>query len=682
MNLIDKILTEWSYRVYDGMPNPKNPLHIIELKESMKHLKLDNKIIEMVVSELIETKDDDYVSIGYGRYKEKGKEKDSDAPTFEKDDKGNYVPIGKDKDSSKKPSSKEEPPSKPKIVQPQDNPFSKKDSDSKDSSNDGEIPSQVKNIFSGKQNSVRDSLLYMSDMDKQMFEDFKSDFAKLESNSSLELAQQMVEKYGLEASSGAKPKVYMRNINFEARKILGQNKATEFIKDTLEKSLGQELKGATKGVNVKQEVITTSKPGLSTKKTSKNDKGVQEFFNRPPYNRLDGNFHQMFGPTGEDGNLLMPSSQHSKEYLKQSITENDALDKTISKLQELEKTENVSPKIREALVKHKENLNSIYDNYDIPSKEASQAIGDSYAVMAESINVESPTLAGAMMKNMAEMALYDTELANGEEVYLPSHGSFPSGDKLRVTRDGNNKVERVASVSVKYGRAGKYGSFGFPGETGQYQKYHPDEEYRDRLNSRPGDEGYNLGVKDDIIRSNQEMNKIIDESGFDSAIKDKDKLISTLRQNLDELDKLKEEIGYIQNAAAARKEGKPPAWKQLNAVKSKIEEIEQRLAKEIESSIDVEGLNQLVGKDNAKVMLSRPACMITALTFAGTLKSSNGLPVIEHNHQEIKDGKYESHTDTSDDGTVDLKLWKLTWRAYDNRAGGLIASFNSDRREL
>ena len=42
MNLIDEILTEWSYRVYDGMPNPKNPLHIIKLKESMKHLKLDN----------------------------------------------------------------------------------------------------------------------------------------------------------------------------------------------------------------------------------------------------------------------------------------------------------------------------------------------------------------------------------------------------------------------------------------------------------------------------------------------------------------------------------------------------------------------------------------------------------------------------------------------------------------
>ena len=178
------------------------------------------------------------------------------------------------------------------------------------------------------------------------------------------------------------------------------------------------------------------------------------------------------------------------------------------------------------------------------------------------------------------------------------------------------------------------------------------------------------------------MNKIIDESGFSDVITDRGKLISTLRQNLDELDKLKEEIGYIQNAAQARRDGKPPAWKQLNTVKSRIEEIEKRLASEIEKSIDIDKLNELVGKDNAKVIMSRPACMITALTFAGTLKTSNGLPVIEHNHQEIKDGKYKSHTDTAEDGTADLKLWKLTWRAYDSRAGGLIASFNSDRREM
>ena len=643
MELIDKILTEWSYRVHDGMPNPKNPLHMVKLEESLNELKLPRKVTEKLLQNLREIDFADKAE--FDAYNKKHKMR-----------KTTKVNIG-DKETTVG-----------------DVEGDKKSTD--------EVPKPVSQLFGGKQNSVRDGLLYMSDEDKQLFEDFKSDFIKLQSNPSGELAQQMVEKYGLEASSGAKPKVYIRNINFEARKILGQNKATEFIKDTLESALGKSLKGATKGVNVKQEVVTTSKPELITKRTSKEDDGVREFFNRSPYNQLNENFHQMFGPVGEDGNLLLPSNKNSKEYLKQSITENKALDKTISKLEELEKTENVSPKIRESLIKHRDNLNNIYNNSKIPSQEASQAIGDSYATMAETINVESPTLAGAMMKNMAEMALYDTELAAGQEVYLPSHGSFPSGDKLRVTRSGDNKVERVASVSVKYGRAGKYGSFGFPGETGQYQKYHQNPEYRDRLNSRPGDVGYNMGVKDDLIRSDEQMNNIINESGLGEAIKDKNKLVVTLRQNLDELDKLKEEIGYIQNAAEARREGKPPAWKQLNTVKARIEEIEKRLAKEIEASVDEDKLVELVGGDNVKVMLSRPACMITGLTFSGTLRTSKGLPVIEHNHQEIKDGKYKSHTDTAEDGTNNMKLWKLTWRAYDSRAGGLIASFNSDRREM
>ena len=80
--------------------------------------------------------------------------------------------------------------------------------------------------------------------------------------------------------------------------------------------------------------------------------------------------------------------------------------------------------------------------------------------------------------------------------------------------------------------------------------------------------------------------------------------------------------------------------------------------------------------------MNHPGAVVSALTFSSTLKTSNGLDVIEHNHQEIKEGKYESHTDTAEDGTNNMKLWKLTWRAYDSRAGGLIASFNSDRKEM
>jgi molybdopterin converting factor small subunit len=567
-----------------------------------------------------------------------------------------------------------------------------------------EIPNEVKKIFDGSQKSVSVGLQYMSDEDKQLFDDFKNDFSELNKNPSKELAQKVVEKYGLEVSSNGK-KVYMRNINFEARKLLGQNNATKFIKDTIENASGEKLKGGGKGVNVKQEVTTTSKPDLATKRTAAEDSNVQELFSQSPYDRLGSEFHQVFGPVGENGNVLTPSNKHSKTYLEQSIRENNSIRNTIEKLKELEKTENVSPKIRQALEEHQATIEKISKTTKIPSTEAAQAIGDSYAKMAETMSTESPTLAGAMMKNMAEMALYDTELAAGDEVYLPSAGSFPSGDKLKVTRDGG-KVERVASVSVKYGKSGKYGSYGFPGETGQYQKYHPNPEYRDRIGSRPGDDGYSMGVKDDIVQSDEKMDKIVEESGMGGAIKDKKKLYGAFRNQIDEMNKLKKEIGYVQNPkgdasklAKKYKKGKvwtppemedeykrlramPPAWQQLNIVKDKIKAIEDKTRKEIESSLDVDKLSELIGKDNTRTILNHPGAVVSALTFSSTLKTSNGLDVIEHNHQEIKDGKYESHTDTAEDGTIDLKNWKMTWRAYDSRGGGLIGSFNSARKEM
>ena len=43
--LLDKILTEWAYRVHDGMPNPKNPLHIVQLEKSLNELKLPKPVI-------------------------------------------------------------------------------------------------------------------------------------------------------------------------------------------------------------------------------------------------------------------------------------------------------------------------------------------------------------------------------------------------------------------------------------------------------------------------------------------------------------------------------------------------------------------------------------------------------------------------------------------------------------
>ena len=51
--IINEILVEWAYRVHDGMPNPKNTLHIVELRESMQELNIPNDIIYKVINLLM-----------------------------------------------------------------------------------------------------------------------------------------------------------------------------------------------------------------------------------------------------------------------------------------------------------------------------------------------------------------------------------------------------------------------------------------------------------------------------------------------------------------------------------------------------------------------------------------------------------------------------------------------------
>lgn len=53
-------------------------------------------LIDLRPQWLNEADDDKYVSIGFGRFKEKGKEDDENAPTFKKDDSGKYVPTSDD----------------------------------------------------------------------------------------------------------------------------------------------------------------------------------------------------------------------------------------------------------------------------------------------------------------------------------------------------------------------------------------------------------------------------------------------------------------------------------------------------------------------------------------------------------------------------------------------------------
>ena len=132
MKLIDNILTEWAYRVNDGTPDPKNKLHLVQLKESMEYLKLDGEVIDMIMSHLIlESEDNKYVHIGYGRYKLKKDKDRKGAPVFKKDgDK--YIQMGsedgEDKEKSDEPDEPEEPKTQ-KITDIPDNQFAVDDSE-------------------------------------------------------------------------------------------------------------------------------------------------------------------------------------------------------------------------------------------------------------------------------------------------------------------------------------------------------------------------------------------------------------------------------------------------------------------------------------------------------------------------------------------------------------------------
>ena len=487
------------------------------------------------------------------------------------------------------------------------------------------------------------------------------------------IARKMIEKYELSASDN-KQKCYIGvfSHNQQARKMLGETPggfASKLVKD-IEEATGEELGE----VSPTQRLTTAAKPDLTDKSKASNDPFVAQLFKTEPLSYLEGKFYELHGPLGKDGKLIGPSGgKNAKAYFLHSIARNKSLDNTIEVAKQLEAQGVIKKGLAKAIAQHKSNMINISKSMQIPSKQAAQAVADSYAKMAEALmesTDESTT--GAIMKQFAEMALYDSEIAAGDECYLPSAGNFPSGDKIRISRKGT-KIERVASVSVKYGL--KNGFYGFPGEAAQYQNYHPNPKYRERLNSHPGTPGYSLGVADNLIDNEKEFAKLLKESGIAKALKnpnDVKKLHIILKKAKKAVDDLRKSVGaqsFVDMLPYLKADAK-------NKKKVTLESINNAFGPELEKLFDKDKLVKMVGPDNAEVMLKGPLATATLMTFASTLNTSNGLSSIEHNHQDIKDGHYHSRTDT---GSPDIRLWKLAFRAYDKRGGGLIASFNSDR---
>jgi hypothetical protein len=134
--IINEILVEWAYRVHDGMPNPKNTLHIQELRESMEELDIPSNVIYEVIENLINEEEDGLsdeekekaekmglVHLGRGAY---GKEGDKathqaiDGKLVAKDggeepEAETKPPMKIDKNPMDKKDDKDEKPTKPTI---------------------------------------------------------------------------------------------------------------------------------------------------------------------------------------------------------------------------------------------------------------------------------------------------------------------------------------------------------------------------------------------------------------------------------------------------------------------------------------------------------------------------------------------------------------------------------------
>jgi len=631
---LNVIVKEWAYRVHDGKPDPNNSAHLYHLSEILIENKWPLRAIDALLQNLKEVDRAGQVwKTKMGNWR--GERDDGTRRSFD------------NKDLTQRWVSGEEDP-------------------------EGEEPSIDTKVAIEKLNDPRfgveakiDTALkkgYIEQGDADNMREFQTDMEDFLQNPTQEKAEQLVEKFKLSQNPNGK-KLYVGIIAGNGRKILGEGNAlVNELSEVLNKFVPLKELG-NKSKKAQDKLAGASKPGLKTiRKSDDDDPGVKKLFSNPPYDRLKERFHQVFGPIDNKGNLLRPSSKYSTEYFRQSVSENESLDNTIEVLKELESQGIASPGVRKSLERHKKRMQDIAKNFNnMKPEERRAAVEQSYSDMAREMHNADPDMARGLMKNMAEMALYDSELAGGDEVYLPSDGSFPSADKMRVDRDGKGVVEKVAGVSVKFGKNGAV--YGFPGESSQYQKFHPDEDKRTHMRNRVGHKGHALGVRDDLIQNKSKFNKMLKESGLSETIKNPEVVRTKLLEIQEKINKLRSQV-EDENGKYTKKD--------LVKIRKQLEEANKEAIDVLNENVDVEKLEEIMGKANAREFMKGGAHAINIIAMASVLNTSDGLSVLEHNHQTIdKDGL---HSET-DKGTANLKDWDLKFRGFDNRGGGLICGF-------
>ena len=139
--------------------------------------------------------DDKYVSIGWGKYKEKGKEDDKDAPTFKKTDSGKYV-KGKDDEKGEFTPDKEEKPEKEPAGKLGGGDF-ERDFDDDDDDDEDEYPASKEDPINAKKTAMEDEMEDIAqELDNVTDPDEKADLEYRYDSIDKELASINKQQYG------------------------------------------------------------------------------------------------------------------------------------------------------------------------------------------------------------------------------------------------------------------------------------------------------------------------------------------------------------------------------------------------------------------------------------------------------------------------------------------------------
>lgn len=695
--LINEVIEDWFYQHPHGFAvKPYNTQDLKVLREVLESNNYPTQVIEETIEFLTEK---DIV-----KNKKTGNvypvaNHNADTQTLVKKDASDDEIAAAKKGSKKDPASKDDTPEKDTSIDPESANLIKRMEGSYG------IDSRIAKTLEKFPNTFGET-------EKAKVKELEGDFKEFLKSPTPEVAQAIIDTYNLSTNESGS-KLYLGFVVGDGRKALGDgSKLPKEMVAAIEKQIPEFKQQGDPVKAAKQAVTTTSKPDISgapsddtpityidkkgnertttagkAKKAKRNspakkaylkktsiatadtDDVVKEIFTRDPFDYLDDSMKEVFGPKGEDGKLLSnQGGENAKAYFDQSIENNTALTSTMSKLEELEKAGTANPAVRESLQEHEDTLKKISADYKLPSKEAEEAVNKSYAKMAQKMSAADPEMTNAIFKNVAEMALYDSEIAGGTEAYLPSAGTFPSGDKIRVDReDGSSKVEKIAAVSCKYGKSSS-GTYGFPGETQQYIKFHPDPKKRDLMNNRVGAPGYSLGVKDSMISDPEEFNEILKESGIGPAIKEGG--AEAIRSAMDD----------AKNKIAKLVGPEPVPKAKLVSMATELKAINNEVIKTLNENVDKKQLQGLIGgsydeesgktSGNMTTFFAGGAHAASMMAFGASLSTSNGLETIEHHHQVIDDDGLHMETTT---GSPSMKDWNLTHRMFDGRGGGIIA---------